>query len=380
MADISKFVAPAWLDDQDAETIHERMMSNLPDDIDDTEGGFPWDFTKPTALEKAELLEFEMMEAVKTMHYMFAYGIYLDYHAKAYDITRKSAVPASGTLTITGSQGTVIPEGFLFAVPASGNEAAITFCTEEEVVIDLDGNAEVSAYAQEAGTIGNVAADTIVIMAQPITGIESVTNRKKFTGGAPEESDDELRERIREYLENSDISYVGCDADYIRWAKEVDDVGDAILIPEWDGPGTVKLIVLNRDGEPASPYIVGNVYNHIVSPDDRSKRLAPIGATVTVVAPSNKYINVDCKITFENGSDEEAVTGQISTLIDAYFRGASKEIKRNFVGSIIMSVDGVNDYSDLTIGYRTTNIAVSKDEYPMLGAFIVNGEVVYNGV
>ena len=62
MADITQFVPPSWLEDQDAETIHARMMQSLPEDIDDTEGGFPWDFTKPAALEKAELLEFNLME------------------------------------------------------------------------------------------------------------------------------------------------------------------------------------------------------------------------------------------------------------------------------------------------------------------------------
>jgi len=54
MADTFTFVAPSWLENQDAGTIHQRMMKTLPEDIDDTEGGFPWDFTKPTALEKAE--------------------------------------------------------------------------------------------------------------------------------------------------------------------------------------------------------------------------------------------------------------------------------------------------------------------------------------
>ena len=30
------FVPPSWLNDQDAETIHKRMMEALPADIDDT--------------------------------------------------------------------------------------------------------------------------------------------------------------------------------------------------------------------------------------------------------------------------------------------------------------------------------------------------------
>lgn len=77
------FVPPSWLNDQDAETIHKRMMEALPADIDDTEGGFPWDMTMPTALEKAEMLEFHLVETLKLMQPMWAYGEWLDYHASA---------------------------------------------------------------------------------------------------------------------------------------------------------------------------------------------------------------------------------------------------------------------------------------------------------
>lgn len=375
MAESNSFVAPAWLDGQDAETIHQRMMNNLPDDIDDTEGGFPWDFTKPTALEKAELLEFEMMEAVKLMHYMFAYGIYLDYHAKGYGLTRRSAVPAAGELSIVGSPGTIIPAGFMFAVPANGDQAAIIFETEEETKIGLDGNATVEVQAQEAGTIGNVAAGTIVIMVQPIAGINSITNNAKTTGGAAEESDDELRERIREYCESADVSFAGSDADYKRWAKEVDEVGDVVVIPEWNGAGTVKIIVLDRNGQPANSTIIEGVVNHIISPNNRDKRLAPIGATVTVTAPTTKPINVACNLTLDTGADYTTVVNDIKKNLDAYFKSGIEEIKRNKVGSIIMATDGVSDYGTLTLNGGTANITVSQDEYPELGTFTTDAEV-----
>lgn len=39
------FTLPAFLQDCDVDTIHQRMMDMLPDDIDKTEAGFPWDFT-----------------------------------------------------------------------------------------------------------------------------------------------------------------------------------------------------------------------------------------------------------------------------------------------------------------------------------------------
>lgn len=375
MADTNSFVVPAWLEGQDAETIHQRMMRNLPDDIDDTEGGFPWDFTKPTALEKAELLEFEMLEAVKIMHYMFAYGIYLDYHATAYGLTRRSAVAASGELNIVGSPGTTIPAGFLFAVPASGDAAAIVFATDAEATIGVDGTATVTVTAQETGTIGNVAADTVVIMAQPIPGIESVTNPEAFTGGAAEENDDTLKQRIKEYLQTSDISFVGCDADYKRWAKEVDGVGEVIVIPEWNGPGTVKVVLLDLNGEPANTSIIEDVYNHIVSPNDRKKRIAPIGATVTVTAPATKTIDVACKLALAAGGDYNTVVAEIKSRISVYFKSAEIEIKKNYVGSLILGVDGVEDYTNLTLNGSIANIPVSQDEYPELGTFSTDAEV-----
>lgn len=369
MAKNNTFVPPAWLEGQDAETIHARMMQNLPDDIDDTEGGFPWDFTKPTALEKAELLEFHMMETTKIMHYMFSYGIYLDYHARAVGITRKEASRASGVLQITGSPGTIIPNGFLFAVPASGDTAAITFYTTEESTISLDGVADVPIQASETGTIGNVAADTIIIMVSPsISGIEKITNLESTSGGAAEEDDESLRSRIGEICEASDASFVGCDNDYIRWAKEVNGVGDVIVIPEWNGPGTVKVVVMDANGTPANPKIITDVENHIMAPQNRRARLAPIGATVTITAPTTVDVNVACDLTIATGENYTTIVANIGESLKDYFETAQEEgvIKRNRIGSIIIGTDGVADYANLTLNGETDNISLALDEYPKL--------------
>lgn len=71
MATIPAFSAPDWLKTETAEQIQARMMESLPPDIDDTEGGFPWDFTYPTALEKDELLNFHLVE---TLVFIFVNG------------------------------------------------------------------------------------------------------------------------------------------------------------------------------------------------------------------------------------------------------------------------------------------------------------------
>lgn len=364
-----EFVPPAWLDEQSAEVIHERMMNNLPAGIDDTEAGFPWDFTKPTALEKAELLQFHVMEALKIMHYMFAYGIYLDYHAESYGMERKPAVKAAGYVQIIGSPGTVIPKGFEVAVPAVGDEAAITFVALEETTIEYDGIAVIQVEALEAGVKGNVAADSIVIMVSPISGIEKITNKEKLLGGCVAEDDESLRQRIEEYLKHANVSYVGCDYDYKRWAKEVPGVGDVYVLPEWAGPGTVKVVLKDANGQPANDQIVLAVYDHIISPDNRDKRKAPIGATLTVVAPSKKTIDISCNITFDDEVDVDVCIANVKESIERYFETVQNDrvIKRNRIGSIIIGTDGITDYSELTINGSTENIVVGKDEYPEIG-------------
>ena len=59
-----EFNRPEFLEGNSAEEIHERMMNNLPDDIDDMPGGFPYDMTMPAALEKDEIINFHIVRAL----------------------------------------------------------------------------------------------------------------------------------------------------------------------------------------------------------------------------------------------------------------------------------------------------------------------------
>ena len=368
----TEFVAPSWLNDQDAETIHKRMMEALPPDIDNTEAGFPWDMTKPTALEKAELLQFHLTETLKLMFPMWAYDHWLDYHAQRVHLTRRPGTSAYGTVTITGLEGTIIPQGFIFAVPAVGNSPAVEFYTAEEVTIDSSSTVEVGVIAAEIGLAGNVPAGAITIMAEPMTGITSITNQEQITGGTVEEDDESLRERILEAEQAAEAGYIGCDADYIRWAKEVPGVGEAFVIPQWDQDvkNSVKVIVLDANGEPANELILEAVNENIISPDDRSKRKAPIGAIVTVVAPDMVSISYALNAVLNDGYSAEDVRSDIAVRIEAYYAAVKEEnlLKYNEIHAIITNTPGIYDFTGLTINGKTENIVLAADEYPNTGS------------
>lgn len=366
---MQKFIAPDFLSNQDAETIHKRMMGRLPPDIDDTEGGFPWDFTKPVALEKAEMLEFHLVETLKIMFPMWANGKWLDYHAKGRGMERKPANQASGGLMVTGITGTTIPAGFKFATPSIDDKPSIEYEAKEKYTIGEDGTIEIQVMASEAGTKGNVPAGTITLMMTPMEGITSITNQNPITGGAEEESDDALRGRIDEADAASEASFVGSDSDYKGWSEEVPGVGTALIVPEWAGPGTVKVVVIDANGQPANQTIIDDVYNHIMRPDDRLQRKAPIGATVTVVAPMAKDIDYTFALEMRPGETEEVVMNRFKERLQGYYVEAKLEgvVRYSRIGALLSSTSGVKDYTDLTMNGDTENIIIDEDEYPVTG-------------
>ena len=77
-----EFLRPDFLEDCSVDDIHRRMMNNLPEDIDDMPGGFAYDLTRPTAIEKSEMLEFYMVRAIMAMFPQYAWDEHLDLHGQ----------------------------------------------------------------------------------------------------------------------------------------------------------------------------------------------------------------------------------------------------------------------------------------------------------
>lgn len=363
------YTPPDILAEIDDDLIHERMLSNLPDDIDKTEGGFAHDFTRPAALEKAEMM-IAINDAIQLFFPEWSYAGYLDKLAAGAGLSRRTAQAAETTVQLTGVPGTIIPAGFRFATTATAITNNIEFEAKEAVTVDSSGNATVTVQCVETGTIGNVPANSIVLMSSPIGGIALITNPTAATGGVEDEDDDSLRERIKERDQTNELSFIGNDTDYKRWAKEIDGVGTVTVVPEWEGAGTgtVKLIIMDANGAEANQTILTNVYNHIISPDDRDQRLAPIGAILTVVTGTPIQISVAATVTLEPGATIAEVTDAFKAAMKIYFEEAKAEasIRYTRVGSVLSETPGLLDYSGLTLNGGTANVTVTTDYYPTI--------------
>lgn len=371
-----EFEVPAFLQDCDVDALHAKMLAELPDDIDQTEGGFVWDFTRPTAVQAAELLQFYIPETLKLMFPQWSTGAFLDYLAKSAQTKRKDAVYAVAVLEITGTPAAVIPTGTVFATEAVNGNPSLEFAAMENCILNSEGKGTVTVRAAEPGKESNVNPGTIVLMSEPLEGITGITNPEKASGGAPEESDDELRERIMEADASEETSYIGNVSDYKRWAKEVDGVGEAIVIDEWAGPETVKIVCMDQNGEAANQIILNNVYEHIMSPDNPADRLAPPNVILTVAPPTMVNVTYTFDVKIADGYDLSAVKENFRKRLDAYYKTVSndKAVMYNKAHAELTATPGVADFVGFLMNGSTENIPIAQDEYPYTAEILIEQE------
>lgn len=361
---------------EDEETIHRRMLEKALPGISTKEGDFFWDVTRPTAIEKAEVTQLKLQNILRLAFPQTSYGQYLDLLGEMKGVFRHPATPASGTVVFTGQPGTVIPAGFVVLTEAAGTFPAIEFKTKERVQIGEDGTVTVAAECLEPGSIGNVAANTITLLSEPIAGLTSVINPEPFTGGTEMEDDDSFRERI---LAAYDEPLSGAKKDYERWAKEVPGVGAVYVIPLWNGPGTVKVLIMDSNGEPANQELIEAVQEHIAPDGNLGGGLAPIGALVTVEAPEVFEVDITVTLTLKDGYTSEGVIENLINKLKGFLatfeiNTGDRPLDRITVtrlGYIALDTEGVADYSGLTVNNDDEYVEIPVGKAPMLGDVVV---------
>ena len=364
-----EFVSPPFLEGQSADEIHRRMLERLPEDLDRSEGGFPWDFTRPTADEVAEYVSYALTNAIRGIFARFCDPFLLDYHADRNGMKRRAAEPARAVVKLSGKEGTEIPAGFAVSTEAAYDRPSVTFLTDEAVTLGTQP-VSVTVTAAEPGAEGNVGAGAISIVDTPVKGLASITNPSAAFGGIDEESDEDLRARIVEYEQTQGVSFVGSYADYKRWALEVQGVGSVQVQGGEDGDCTVKLILTGSDGAPASEELCQAVHDHIMRPDDPSQRLAGVCDLLTVTPPATLTVSVAATVELDGTALLEDIQAELRLRLEQYYQGEAAdagEIRYTRVGAILLSCGGVADYDPGTLRLNggTANLPIAAGQLPV---------------
>lgn len=340
-------------EDQTENVIRTRMLNNSPSALSKAEGDSVWDSQSPVAIELAQ----GYIAIDKFIELAFnPSGTYLDLRVADRGLSRKAATKATGVVTVSGAENSVIPAGTDFATPLG-----IYFLTNTAATISAAGTVDIAITAEEAGAFGNVAAHAISVIPRGLTGVLSVDNTSATTGGTDIESDADLLARYKYAIQNPATS--GNAAQYRQWAMEIDGVGDARVVPLWNGAGTVKVLLLDEANIPASATIIDAVATHI-----EAER--PIGATVTVVAATGLSIDVTATLTLASGYTLAGVKTAIDAAIVAYLAGiAFKQsyVSYSSIAGIILDTPGVLEFTGLTVNTGTANISVGNTQVAIIG-------------
>jgi uncharacterized phage protein gp47/JayE len=346
-------------EDLTVEEIKSDILSRLKTDIDIREGSFINDMVSTVAYELWK--SYQSLDAIIPIVYIDdTSGEYIDKKCAEYGIERKAGTKAVTVLYFTGADGITIPKGKVFLT-----HDGLEFVTDADVTI-YAGTATVTATSAEIGDMYNAAAGTITRQYVNLRGLLTVTNTVA-EGGSDPEIDSALVARLYDYLQKTPTS--GNAYQYIQWAMEVPGVGDAKIFPLWDGPGTVKVVIVDNNKQPVAASQIEKVAEHI-------EAIRPIGAEVTIASGKMKQINLAAGIVLASGYSLQVVTNSVTEAVTEYFKSiafALTYVSYAKLGTILLNTEGVIDYRDLKINLNNSNIPLAEDEIPVLGT--VNLEV-----
>lgn len=370
--------------ERDYDYFLEKMLDNVPEDIDKREGSIIYDAIAPAAMMCAEQ-SLAMANLIKQTYIRTAQGEFLDYRAVEHGTTRNEATNTEVRAIFQDQDGKPISNVAVGDRFSSIGEQPI-FYTVTKINDDLSGE----MVAEEAGTEPNSYLGQI----QPVTANDALywAEIKEITVPARDaEVDDHLRARLLQ--SDNWLAYGGNIADYMDMIDKITEVGAAQIYPVWNGAGTVKLVIVDNDYQPASDTLIKKVKDRI-DPEDQEAQgygLAPIDHRVTVVAPEKVNVDIKSTVTLGGEANIDAVTAKIKESLAEYFdslrktwnvsnsstgRGYSMSIYRSKILSRIMMVDGVSNCTMPTLNGKDDDLALTFNnqvsQLPELGEVTIN--------
>lgn len=294
------------------QAILQNMLSQVPDTFDKRDGS-----PIPTALGPAAfVLEGFFLSLNQVQQQAFiqtAVGDSLDLLGAVAGLKRDQASAA----VRLGVFNMDVPIGCRFSTMSGSNSINFSVTATATVTEPQPGDYYYQLTAETPGSIGNEYTGPIL----PITVIPGLTSAQITSiliPGDDTETDDAFRQRIITAL--NEKPFGGNIASYRTAITDMDGVGAVQVYPTWNGGGTVLCSVLGSNWLPASEELVENVQRAIDPPPSQGQGLgmAPIGAQVTISAPTEVAIQVTATLELSPGYAIGQVQQPVEEAIEAY--------------------------------------------------------------
>lgn len=344
------------------------MLARVPDTIDKREGSIIYDALAPAAMELAQMYA-ELDVLLRLTFADTSSGEFLTRRAKEIGVTRKPATPARRIGLMYDKDGALmdIPIGSRFRA------GDLIFVAQSRI-----GTGQYELVCETTGAVGNEPSGELLPV-DYINGLATVVFGNFMERGADEEDDESLRRRYFDSLRGQ--AFGGNIADYRQKILAIEGVTAVKVYPVWNGPGTVKLVILGANHLPADTGLVDRVQNDMdPPPQGEGYGIAPIGHIVTVESAKPVTINVETTLLLDTGFTPESVLPEVQAKIEGYLdelRKSWQDTNQNIVrialiDARILDVPGVLDVTGTKINGIDANATLADDEVPVLGQVTIN--------
>ena len=338
------------------EDIQQRINGRLTIDANLVEGGFSQDIIGSVAYELANIYDTELANLIDKAFVNTATGLYLDNVGADYGIDRRQSSNAIVSLTITGTENAVVNQ----SVKAICDN--LVFTVQEYKVIGASGTVTVKAMCDTAGSIGNVAPNSITEFVGNPAGLLTVNNPASAYDGFDTETDDDYRARIKLYLAEDAVN---CnEAQYKLWALEVTGVKTAVIKDaSTAGAGNVGVYIASTTGT-VSNELKQAVKDYI---DERQF----INATVVVNALTNVAINTNAVVTLASGYTTDDVETEYQEALEEYLDGLTGVVSYFRASDLLFACTGVTDVSTFELNNDEQSIVLADTEIATVGSITI---------
>ena len=358
--------------------ILNEVLNNAPPGIDTRQGSIYYDSIAGICLTIARLYtDIETQGRLVTV--VRAIGDELTEKALEYGITRHPATPAKYHFSYEGEKP---PIGERF------------YNDDSYFILMYSDDGYYYLQAEVAGTTPLISSGTAAIPVNEIAGMTAATFGELIESGTEEENDDNLRSRVQEKIagpaENGNKQH------YKSWCESIDGIGHARIYPLWNGPNTVKAVLIDSSGracssekvaevqkyiDPATKGYTANVdgYTYTVG-DGLGEGVANLGAHFTAVSARELNINISFTAVLASGYTKDLAISQVKAALTTHLENLALNvasaknviIRAARIGAIIIEQESILDYSNLTINGNTSNIVPGDDSIPVLGEVTIS--------
>jgi len=313
------------------------------------------------------LVRNQIQDAAKQNLLAFARFPIIDYLGDFLGVYRLPSQSARTTILLTLVEGhgdIVIPSG----LRVQTTDGRVTFELIQDVsVLTADNTASVIAIAQQSGKLGNeYALGTVSVILDPQPYLSTAENTSVSEGGSDEETDDQLRERIR--LAPNRFSNAGPVKAYKFFAASASPLIIDVAVPEQpEVPGTVRVYPL-VEGLSVTPTEILDAVSAVLNAD----KIRPLSDTVEVISPTAVATSIVVNLTLYESAIQEDVVPIVEAALEAYRDGRRKLLGQDVVVNQIRSLSMVAGVYDVAIPTPAANLVITETQFADISSITVN--------